>query len=415
MDIVRAPQKKTGKYVGIGIGVLVLVIATWRIMALPAAAPTVELANLLTDTVRRGDVVREVRGPGNLTPDHYRFITPQTNGRVENIVAVVGQVLNAGDVILVMSSPDQQIASTRAEQAVRQAELDLSKLRNDLQTQLSNLEIQVASAKTTQLDAQQRAREADSLFNAKLLAPFEANRLKLAADEAATRYRIAQQQLKSTNEMVESQLNVAKANVEALKAIAANEQDRLKSLTVRAPEAGVLQQDQLLNPGQWVTSGQTIARIVQPGKLKAVLRIPESQANLVQIGQMASIDTRNGLIPGHVSRKDPTAIGGSVNIDVALEGALPSSAVPELSVDGTIQIEHLKDVLFTGRPVSGAATGPVGMFKFVEGGKYAVRTTVQLGRSSVNTVEIINGLQPGDRVILTDMSQYDQVDRVRIK
>lgn len=415
MDIVRPPQKKTARNIGIGGGLGVLALVTWRIMQLPTAAPTVELNSLLTDSVVRGDLVRDVRGPGNLVPERIRFITPQINGRVENIVAPVGQTLKAGDIIFVMSSPDQQIATTRAQQAVRQAQLDLAKLKNDLATQQSNQEIAVASAKTTQVDAQQRAREADSLLPSKLIAPSEANRLKLLSDEAATRYRIAQEQLKNTKEMVESQLSVSAANVDALKAIAANEEDRLRSLTVRAPEPGVLQQDALLQPGQWVQSGQTIAKVVQPDKLKAVLRIPESQAKDVQIGQTASIDTRNGIIAGHVSRKDPSAIGGSVTIDVALDGALPPGAVPDLSVDGTIILEHLKDVLHTGRPVSGASTGPVGLFKFVEDGRYAVRTTVRLGRSSVNSVEILEGLQPGDRVILTDMSQYDQVDRVRIK
>jgi HlyD family secretion protein len=415
LDIVRPPQKKTARNIGIGGGLGVLALVTWRIMQLPTAAPTVELNSLLTDSVVRGDLVRDVRGPGNLVPERIRFITPQINGRVENIVAPVGQTLKAGDIIFVMSSPDQQIATTRAQQAVRQAQLDLAKLKNDLATQQSNQEIAVASAKTTQVDAQQRAREADSLLPSKLIAPSEANRLKLLSDEAATRYRIAQEQLKNTKEMVESQLSVSAANVDALKAIAANEEDRLRSLTVRAPEPGVLQQDALLQPGQWVQSGQTIAKVVQPDKLKAVLRIPESQAKDVQIGQTASIDTRNGIIAGHVSRKDPSAIGGSVTIDVALDGALPPGAVPDLSVDGTIILEHLKDVLHTGRPVSGASTGPVGLFKFVEDGRYAVRTTVRLGRSSVNSVEILEGLQPGDRVILTDMSQYDQVDRVRIK
>jgi hypothetical protein len=218
-----------------------------------------------------------------------------------------------------------------------------------------------------------------------------------------------------TTQTVDSQLVVAAANVDALKTIAANEEERLRALTIRAPEAGVLQQDALFQPGQWVQSGQTIGKIVQPEKLKAVLRIPESQAKDVQIGQAASIDTRNGLIAGHVSRKDPSATAGSVTIDVALDGALPAGAVPDLSVDGTIILEKLKNVLYTSRPVSGAATGSVGLFKIVENGHYAVLTTVQLGRTSVNTVEIIGGLQPGDRVILSDMQQFENVNRVRIK
>lgn len=415
MDIVRPPKKNTARYVLFGVGALVLASGTWGLSQLRPAAPTVDGGILLQDSVTRGDVVREVRGPGNLVPERIRWITPQTNGRVERIVAVGGKTLAAGDTILVMSSPDQQIATVRAQQAVRQAQLDFANLRNTLQSRRSSLEVQLASAKTLYMDAQQKATEADSLFHLKMLAPFEVNQRKLASDEAATRYRVAQDELTRTTQLVDSSLAVSAANIDALRAIADNEEDRLHSLTVRAPEAGVLQQDQELQPGQWVQSGQTIAKVVQPGKLKAVLRIPESQGKDVQVGQPASIDTRNGIIAGHVSRKDPSATGGSVTIDVSLDGALPAGAVPDLSIDGTIEVENMKDVLHTGRPVSGAATGPVGLFKIVEGGRYAVRTTVQLGRSSVNTVEIISGLQVGDKIILSDMSQFDNVDRVRIK
>jgi multidrug efflux pump subunit AcrA (membrane-fusion protein) len=415
VDIVRAPKKKTGRYIAIGGGIAALALATWGLSQLKPAAPSVELLSLLTDSVRRGDVVREVRGPGNLMAERVLFITPQVNGRVEKILALSGQALTPGQVIFELSSPDQQINTQRAQQQLRQEQLNLATLRNTLQTQRSTQEVAVAAARTQQLSSKQLAQEADSLLRSKLISPFQATTLKLQAEENQKRYEIAVDQLRLTNEMYESQLAVAQANVEALKTVAATEEERLRSLVVRAPEGGMLQQENLLQPGQWVQSGQTIAKIVQTTKLKAVLRVPESQAKDVQIGQPASIDTRNGIIPGHVSRKDASAVGGSVQIDVALDGALPSNAIPDLSVDGTIQIELLKNVLYTQRPVSGAATGSVGMFKMVEGGKYAVRTTVMLGRSSVNTVEIISGLQPGDRVILSDMSAYDDVDRVRIK
>jgi HlyD family secretion protein len=415
MDIVRAPKKKTARYVAIGGGVVALVLATWGLSQLKPAAPSVELLSLLTDTVRRGDVVREVRGPGNLVAERILFITPQVNGRVERILALSGERMVAGKIIFELTSPDQQIATQRAQQQLRQEQLNLATLKNNLQTQRSSQEVAVASARTAQLDAKQRAQEADSLVRLKLISSFDARRLALTAEEMQKRYDIAVEALRLTSESYESQLQVAAANVEALKTVAATEEERLRSLIVRAPEAGMLQQENLLQPGQWVQSGQTIAKIVQTDKLKAVLRIPESQAKDVQIGQPAAIDTRNGIIAGHVSRKDASAVGGSVQIDVALDGALPANAIPDLSVDGTIQIELLKNVLYTQRPVSGAATGSVGMFKMVEGGKYAVRTSVMLGRSSVNTVEIISGLQPGDRVILSDMSAYDEVDRVRIK
>jgi multidrug efflux pump subunit AcrA (membrane-fusion protein) len=415
MDIVRAPKKKTGRYIAIGGGIAALALATWGLSQLKPAAPSVELLSLLTDSVRRGDVVREVRGPGNLVAERILFLTPQVNGRVEKILALSGERMTPGQVIFELTSPEQQIATQRAQQQLRQEQLNLATLKNNLQTQRSTQEVAVASARTGQLDARNRAQEADSLLRLKLISTFEARRLQLTAEETQKRYDIAVEALRLTNETFESQLAVAAANVEALKTVAATEEERLRSLIVRAPEGGMLQQENLLQPGQWVQSGQTIAKIVQTDKLKAVLRIPESQAKDVQIGQPAAIDTRNGIIAGHVSRKDASAVGGSVQIDVALDGALPANAIPDLSVDGTIQIELLKNVLYTQRPVSGAATGSVGMFKMVEGGKYAVRTTVTLGRSSVNTVEIISGLQPGDRVILSDMSAYDDVDRVRIK
>jgi HlyD family secretion protein len=415
LDIVRAPRKKTGRNIGIALGAIALAAATWGLSNLKPAAPSVEGENLLTDTVSRGDIIREVRGPGTLVAERIVYITPQANGRVVRILALAGASLVPGQVILEMSSPDQEIATMRAEQAVRQEQLNLATLRNALTSQRFQQEVSLASAKTTNVDALQRAAEADSLFRLKLMPQFELNRVKSTAEEAATRFRVASEQLAMTIQAADSQLAVAAANVDALKTIAANERERLQSLIVRAPEAGVLRQDQTLQPGQWVVSGQTVGMIVQPGKLKAVLRIPESQARDVNIGQIASIDTRNGIIPGRVSRKDPTATGGSVLIDVALDGALPAGAVPDLSVDGTVELEKLTNVLYTGRPVSGAATGPVGLFKYVEDGNYAVRVTVRLGRSSVNTVEILDGLQVGDRVILSAMDAYDNVDRVRIK
>jgi multidrug efflux pump subunit AcrA (membrane-fusion protein) len=214
---------------------------------------------------------------------------------------------------------------------------------------------------------------------------------------------------------VDSEIAAATTNIQQLKSISDFWHNKQKSLAVRSPTSGVVQ-GLTLQQGQFVTDGSLLLKVVQPGKLKAVLQIPESQAKDAQIGQSAVIDTRsNGLIPGHVSRKDPSAVGGTVTIDVALDGPLPSGAVPDLSVDGTIQIEKLKNVLYTGRPGYGSPTGPVGLFKIVENGHAAVRTQVLLGRSSVTYVEIVKGLNVGDKVILSDMSQYDGVDRVRLK
>jgi multidrug resistance efflux pump len=416
VDIVRPPQKKTGRNIAIAGGVAVLALITWGLSQLQPAAPTVELAMQLTDSVRRGDLTREVRGNGTLVPERIRWISPLASGRVERIVTLSGESLNAGDVILEMSSPDQQIATMNAQQRVRQAQLDLANLRNSVANQKFTQEIAVASARTQNMQAQQEATQADSLIRVKLISQFDANRIKAQAEEAATRFRIAQQQLQMVIAVADSQLAVAEANIADLRTIAANEETRLRSLIVRAPEAGVLQ-DMNLQPGQWVQSGTTVARVVQPGKLKAVLRIPESQARDVQIGHPASVDIRSGgvVVHGKISRKDAAAQGGSVQVDVTFEGELPPGAVPDMNVDGTIQVEQLRDVLWTGRPTSGAATGTIGMFKIVEDGKYAIRVPVQLGQSSVNAVVILNGLQVGDRVIISAMDQFDNVDRVRIR
>ena len=414
MDVARAPRKKTGRNVAIGVGALALVGITVALSRLQPAAPTVDGATILRDSVRRGDVVREMRGPGNLVPERIRWITAQTSARVERLVAVSGQSISANEVLLEMSSPDLQIATMQAEQQVRQSQIDLLNLRTNLQSQRLTQEGTVASTNTAYINATQEAASADSLLKQRLIAQFDANNKKALAEELTTRLRIERQRLALMNQAIDSQISVQAAQVVQLQAIARNQRDRLSSLSVRSPEAGVLQ-DLTLQPGQWVPDGTTLAKVVQPGKLKAVLRIPESQAKDALIGQSATIDTRNGIIPGHVSRKDPSAQAGTVTIDVALDGPLPAGAVPDLSIDGTIQIEKLKNVLYTGRPASGAGTGTVGLFKVVEGGAAAVRVQVVLGRSSVTTVEIVRGLQPGDIVILSDMSQFDNVDRVRIK
>ncbi|MDB4914935.1 MAG: secretion protein HlyD family protein [Gemmatimonadetes bacterium] len=414
MDVVRAPKSKRTRNAAIGAGVLLLTVVTVALARLGPASPTVDGSTLFTDSVRRGDMVREVRGPGTLVPEHIRWITAQASARVERLVAVSGQSVTPDGVLLEMSNPDLQIQTMQADQQVRQAQIDLLNLKTNLQSQRLTQEGTVANMKTQNVTAQQEMQAAEQLEKQRLMAAFEVNTKKAQASEITTRLRIEQERLALMNAAIDSQIATQSAQVLQLKAIAANQRNRLQSLTVRAPEAGVLQ-DLTLQLGQWVPEGTTLAKVVQPGKLKAVLRIPESQAKDVQVGQVASIDTRNGLVQGHVSRKDPSAQAGTVTIDVALDGALPAGAVPDLSVDGTIQIERLKNVLFTGRPTSGTGTGMVALFRITEGGKAAERVQVVLGRSSVNTVEIIKGLQLGDRVILSDMSNWDSSNRVRLK
>ena len=414
MDIARAPQKKTGRNVAIGGGVVSLIVATVLISRLGPASPTVQRAAILIDSVRQGNVVREVRGPGTLVPEQIRWITAQSSARVERKAAESGEKVAAGQVLLEMSNPDLQIQTMQAEQQVRQAQIELLNLRTNLRTSILTQEGVVAQSRTTNVSASQEASAAESLSQKKLISPFEFANKKAAAEEAATRYRVETERLQLQRAAIASQIAAQTAQVAQLQAIAERQRNRLSSLSVKAPEGGVLQ-DLALQLGQWVPEGTTLAKVVQPGKLKAVLRIPESQAKDVIIGQLASIDTRNGLVTGHVVRKDPAAIQGTVTIDVSLDGALPPGAVPDLSVDGTIQIERLNNVLHTGRPAFGASSGQVGLFMLVDGGSYATRVSVQLGRTSVNSVEILSGLAAGDLVILSDMSQYGAVNRVRIK
>ena len=414
MDVARAPQKKTGRNAMIGGGVLLLIVVTVVFARLKPASPTVEAATMYMDSVRRGDMVRDVRGPGSLVPEHITWISAQASARVDKLVAESGQKVKTGDILLELSNPDQQIQALNAEQSLSAAEAALVGLTTQLHSGTLSQEGLVATTNTQYVQARQDAMAADTLLAKKLISPFDYNNKKALADELTQRVRIERERLALMRQTVDSQISVQRQQVKRLRDIAKFQEAILASLSVRSPDTGVLQ-DLTLQPGQWVTSGTMLAKVVEPGKLKAQLRIPETQAKDVQIGQKASIDTRNGIIPGHVSRKDPSSVAGTVLVDVALDGALPAGAVPDLSVDGTIVIEQLKNVLFTGRPASGAGTGPVGIFKVVEGGSAAIRVQVLLGRSSVNLVEVVRGLNVGDKVILSDMSQWDNVERVRLK
>jgi HlyD family secretion protein len=414
VDIVRAPKKKTGRNVAIGVGAAAVILVTVALSRLDPAVPSVARAAILVDSVRRGDVVREVRGPGTLVPEQLRWITAQASARVERKLTESGEVVKAGQLLLELSNPDLQIQTMQAEQQVRQAEIDLLNLKTNLRSAVLTQEGVVASTRTLYVSAVQEATAADSLVRRNLISEFELKNRKAQADEFTTRLRVEQERLALMSQAIDSQIAVQAGQVQQLKAIAANQQTRLRSLQVRSPDDGVLQ-ELTLELGQWVPEGTTLAKVVQPGRLKAVLRIPESQAKDVALGQPAAVDTRNGIVRGRVARKDPSAVGGTVTIDVALEGELPAGAVPDLSVDGTIEIQKMNNILFTGRPAFGPGSGNVGLFKLEPNGNYAVRVPVELGRSSVNTIEILRGLEVGDRVVLSDMTQYANVDRVRIK
>lgn len=414
MDVARPKQKKTGRNVLIGAGLLVIVLVTVALFRLQPAAPSVDAGPLWTDSVKRGDMIREVRAPGNLVPEHIRQITAPVSGRIESIIVQGGQTVTPETVLLELSNPDVQIAALQAQQAYNVERQTLANLRNTLVTNRLNLESAIVAGEANDIKARQDFEVADSMTKKGMGSRFDLNNARATAAQMAAALNVARQQLELAKQTADSQIAVEVQQVERMKAMAEFQDTKMKSLKLRAGDAGVVQ-DLSLELGQWIAEGFLVAKVVQPGKLKAVLRVPESQAKDVAVGQPASVDTRNGIVAGHVSRKDPSSQAGTITVDVALDGPLPSGAVPDLSVDGTIQIEKLKDVLYVQRPAYGAGTGTVGLFKIVEGGGYANRVQVELGASSVNTVEVKRGLNVKDKVILSDMSQWDAYDRVRLK
>jgi len=397
---------------GAGLGALVL--ATVAIGRLKPAAPSVERSTVWIDGVKRGPMLRQVRGPGTLVPDSIRWISAVTSGRVERVFVRPGAVVRAGTILLDMSNPDVQLEALTSEQQLAAAQAQLVSLRTNLNTSRLNQASTVAQVRTQLREAQRQLVSAESLITRNLIAQNELQRVRDQVAELTERLQIEQERLGLMAETVDSQLTLQQDQINRLRAISEYQRNRVASMHVLAGTDGVVQ-DLNLEMGQWVQSGTTLARVVQPGKLRAVLRVPETQARDVALGQKAEIDTRIGIVPGRVVRIDPAAQSGTVAVDVALEGALPQGARPDLSVEGTVEIERLDNVLFVGRPAYGQQNSTVGLFKLSDGGRYAERVNVRLGRASVNTIEVLGGLVVGDSVVLSDMSRWDNVDRVRLK
>ena len=349
MDVARAPKKKTNRNLLIAAGVGGLIIVTVALNRLRPAAPTVEVATLLIDSVKKGDLSIEVRGPGNLVPEHIRWITAQTSARVERLIVQSGQSVAASGLLLVLSNPDVEIEALQAEQQLNQARSELFTMRTNLNSARLQEEGLVATTHTAWVGARQEAAAAESLAAKNLISQFDVNTKRAAAEEYETRLRVEKERLALMSATVDSQIAVQAQQVERLKAISDLKKFRVQSLQVRAPDAGIVQ-DLTLEPGQWTLEGTTLAKVVQPGKLKARIRIPETQAKDVQLGQPAEVDTRNGIVHGKVARKDPSSVNGTVTVDISLDDPLPPGAVPDLSVDGTIKIAQLKNVFYTGCP-----------------------------------------------------------------
>lgn len=424
MDVPRgkevARKKLIRRIVYIGIIVAAIPLITWGLSRLKPAAPTVERATVWIDTVKRGPMVREVRGLGKLTVEEYRWIPAQFEGRIEKINFLPGQKLHKNDVLMTISNPQMDLDANDYEWQVKQAEAAYTNLKVTLET------AQLAQKSTTQQvqsDMMQAGLQADrdsQLTKLGLKSDLETKISVAKHEELKGRYGLSKEQLDISSQSIQAQLDAQKVQIEKLKAAYALKRQQVEQLTIRTDSDGVLQQlgagapAPPLEVGQRVAPGTILAKVAQPSKLKAELQIPETQAKDVTIGQVASIDTRNGIIPGHVFRKDPAAINGTITVDVKLEGELPDGAVPDLSVDGTITIEKLADVVYVGRPVIGQAGAKVGLFKLDPDSKEAQRVTVTLGRSSVNTIEIVDGLKVGDQVILSDMSAMDAHNRIRL-
>lgn len=414
MDKPRTTNKKKRGRLYIGGGVALAALITAGLSQLKPAPPSVDAAAIYSDTVRRGELVRQVRGPGTLTPEHIRIIPAITAGRIEEIYARAGTVVEPGMPLLRLSNPDVELQLLESERQFNAAQTDLINLGATLQTQVLTLEGSVAQAQSAYNEAVRQANTAAELAAKGLIATNDASRAKDQVEEARTRLEIEKQRLQLARGTVNAQLDQQRSQVERLRGIVAFRRQQLESMNVRATSAGVLQRLDL-EIGQYVNPGVELARVVEPGRLKAVLRIPESQMRDVVIGQVAWIDTRNDTIRGRVVRIDPAAQGGTFGLDVAFEGDLPPSARPDMSVDGTVEIDRLNDVLYVSRPNYGSAGQTIGLFVVGPDGKTAERTQVKLGQTSVNHVEVVSGLRQGDRVILSDMQQWDAHNRVRIR
>lgn len=416
MDIKRegAGRKRLIRRIGwISATVLVLGTITIAVSKLQPAAPSVQLGTLWPDSVKRGPMVRNVRGLGTLVPEEILWIPAEFESRVDKIILRPGVNVTPSTVLMVLSNPDMQLAMNDLEWQVKAAEANFTDLKVRLESQQLDQKSNVAKVQSDLIQAKLTKERDEQLVKLGLKPDLEA-RLSIAKyDELAGRFEIEKKRLDILGESIKAQLDSQRVTIEKLRAAYQLKKKQVEQLTIRAGTEGVLQ-EMPLQVGQRVTPGTVLAKVAQPWKLKAELKIPETQAKDVVIGQPAEIDTRNGVINGKVMRIDPAVQNGTVTVDVRLEGQLPQGARPDLSVDGTIELERLADVLYVGRPVFGQANATVSLFKLDEDGKGATRVQVKFGRTSVNTIEIVDGLKVGDRVILTDMSQWDSHNRIRL-
>ncbi|MGV8040001.1 MAG: efflux RND transporter periplasmic adaptor subunit [Thermoanaerobaculaceae bacterium] len=416
MDVLRVgvveQKRKRRIVVGSVIGVVV-VLATVGLARLKPAAPTVERATVWIGKVERGEMLRQVRGSGTLVPAEVRLVPADTSGRVERRVVEPGASVAADSVILVLSNPTVEQEAAEAESDLRIARAGLENLRAQLESQTMTLRSEVARIESEAEQARLQAEAYQELAKDGLVSSVELKLAQARASSLATRAGIEKERLQVFARSTAAQAAAQEAAVEQRQAMARLRQRLLESLQVRAGMAGVLQ-EVTVEIGQQVTPGVNLARVAEPTHLMARLRVPATQARDVATGLPVAVDTRNGIVPGKVSRIDPAVREGTVTVDVSLEGELPRGARPDMNVDGTVEIERLAEVVYVGRPAFGQEHETVGLFRLEKDGRHASRVQVKLGRSSVNTIEVLEGLAPGDEVVLSDTSRWDDVDRIKL-
>lgn len=414
MDIPKAKRKTRKPWVLAIAGASALLIVTVGLSRLRPAAPSVERASVWLDTVKRGPMVRQVKGAGTLVPEYIRWLTADTAGRVERIHVRPGAPVKANTLLMELANPDVQLQALEAERQLASAQADLIKLRMELETERLGQESSVAAFTSESAEARRRAEASTLLHQKELIGDLEVRQTREKAEELSRRLELERRRLDVVASSMKDQLAAQQGQVERLKAVAQFRRNQVESMKVRAGEDGVLQ-DLPLELGQWVTPGVLLAKVVKPERLKAELRIAETQARDIQPGQKALVDTRNGVVEGTVARVAPAASQGTVRVEVSLPEELPRGARPDLTIEGTVELERLGNVLSVGRPAGAQPNGTMSLFRLMPGSDEAIRVPVQLGRGSVNAVEVVQGLQEGDQVVLSDMAAWDAVERVRLR
>jgi HlyD family secretion protein len=416
MDIPResdARKRRVRRIILLSLGVVAVLLITLGLSRLGPAAPTVERATIWPDTVKRGPMVRDVHGLGTLVPEDILWIPAVTDGRVKHRL-LPGVAVKPDTILLELTNPELEQAALDAEWQLKQSLADGNSLKAQLDSKLLDQRVTAATVQSDFQQARLTSEKDDALVKLGLQSELNAKLSSAKAVALATQNKIEDERVQVLGDSNAAQLAAQQAKIGQLRALLELKRSQLDALRVRAGVEGVLQEVPV-EVGQSVVAGTILAKVAQPTHLKAQLKIAETQAKDVQLGQKATIDTHNGVIAGHVVRIDPSVLEGTRTVDVTLDDPLPPGAVPDLSVDGTITLERLSDVLYVGRPTLGQPNSKISLFKLVEGGKEAVRVPVTLGRASVSTIEIVDGLQVGDEVILSDMSRWDAFDKIRLE